>query len=250
MSNNDFKKVRSVITRKEIWQEACAVSDHLCAIKLGEDSAYPGIVFQATQEGVWVRLDQTKLERSLWESCQKALPFEILGFLTVKENRYYFVGKTEKKEDFKRTTLGMEIFLSYQFELFKLDRRSNFRVNLDKKDFFKAAILFYDGQAVEIKTLVKDVSGGGFRLIVSDSSQHNKSFQEGSKIRGELYPTKEKSISFEGVVRHSKYFDGFLEVGIMVVEDQIKSSFRLMALTLVLQRQLLNQQYKTQTHLK
>jgi len=230
------------LARKEVWQEAASLMDHFCVIKTDPDNACPGSVSKITTEGVWIRLDDTKIERSYFETLKDQLPFEVLGYLTVRDDRYYFVGKISRSQDFRMTPFSMEVFLPYQFEMFKLDRRANFRITLPDSDMFKAKIFEHNGKAINLVALIKDVSGGGMRLLCKDV-EIAFSFKVNSKIKGELYPTKEKSIQFEGIIRHLKRVNGVTEFGIMITEDQIKSNYRLTALTLTLQRKLINQNY-------
>lgn len=236
---SEFKKLWSVLSRKEIWLSASSLTDHLCVIKIGSHSAFPGKIRAVSLEGVWVKLDQTKLEKALFLKTQNQLPVEVLGYLIVNEDRYYFVGQISNASDFKISELSLELFLPYRFEMFKLDRRSNFRVKLPESEFFEAVINEYENQACQIRTIVKDVSGGGVRLVCKDSEVF-EGLRVDTKIKGSLKPTQEKTIQFEGVIRHFKRQNGYLEFGVMMIEDQIKSTYRLMSLTLTLRKKLMS----------
>jgi len=242
MSSTEFKKIRSVLARKEVWQEAASLVDHLCVIKMGSDSAFPSSIVKATSEGVWLRFDDSKADRELFMMLHQQFTHEILGYLILREHRYYFVGRLSNQGDFRVFSEASEIFIPYQFEMFKLDRRSNFRVKLPESERFTAGVTEYQGKLIEVTGIVKDVSGGGFRLALREDPIF-LNFEIGAKIKGEINPTKEKSILFEAMVRHFKKEGGLIECGVMILEDQIKSSYRLMALTLTLQRKLINLNY-------
>jgi c-di-GMP-binding flagellar brake protein YcgR len=136
----------------------------------------------------------------------------------------------------------MEVYLPFQFEMFKLDRRSNFRVKLPDSDQFEVKIFECNGKSLNLLARVKDVSGGGLRLLCNEADAAC-TLEINNKIKGELYPTKDKIIQFEGVIRHLKRSEGVIEFGVMIVEEHIKSSFRLTALTLTLQRKLIVPSY-------
>lgn len=236
--SNDFKRLRSLISKKEVWQAASALSDHLCLIKLNSDTVYPGMIAQITPEGVWIKFDETKLQRSEFLDIQKVLPIEILGYLNSKDERYYFLGKLLSSDSFRVTSISIELFVKFQYEMYKLDRRSNFRVKLPEKDLFAAQISHINGKSCDVNSVVRDISGGGLRLAF-DPQDKTLEIDVDSKLRGAFFPFGDKKVPFEGCVRHVQRSDEVFECGIMVTEEVIKSSHRLLALALIIQRKQL-----------
>lgn len=235
--SKDFKKIRSVLARKEVWKEALRLKHHVF-IRV-QDFFYPGHILTIEKEGVWIVLQVKYMERlQNLLSSQRATDF--VGYLNSNQERYYFYGQALSKQNFLLETYEQaSIFIRFDTDLFKLDRRSNFRVRLPDKERFPLLITELNGVPIKLNGLVRDISNQGIGFITGGESL-NHNWALGDRIRGRIKSEEDKDIVFDGEVKHcSLPNDHTVRVGVMVIEDKMKSSYRLMSLTLLWQKKIL-----------
>lgn len=235
----DFKKIRSVISRKEVWEKAATLSDHHALVRLGGDQTYLCTVGVFEKEGVWLKFDVNQMTKDLFYQLTRSFPVEMIGYLSVSTDRYYFLGNLKSEADVRVLVDGCQIFVPYQFDMYKLDRRSNFRVKLELNDQIPLKIEAIDGVKKEVFAKVTDISGGGFRAQIPQQ-EGQIAIKADTILSGEIKPSRDKVITFEGLVKHCTHSNSYYECGVMVFDDQTKSLNRLMALTLIWQKKILS----------
>lgn len=233
--NKDFKKIRSLVDRRKIWSQA-SQQEHLIVIKVG-DFSFPARIKSLTENGIWIQVTELPPGVSELKLEARYNEYELLGYLTSAEDRYYFLGILNLSQDYVQVAHTGELFIAFEFEVYELDRRGHFRVRLPDGERLPVHITHWCEQELSYQAQVVDLSGAGLRLQMEEGSKL-KDWEVGQRIKGVIYSGPEKTIQFHGEIRHLTLTSGGAQFGLQIVEERMKSSYRLMALTLAWQRKL------------
>ncbi len=241
MSDKDFKKIRSVLTRKEVWKSSYE-NQATCFIKFFDDTKMAQL-YKLEDDYLIFKIAEaafTKQEQSTLKQRVLDKDIEILGFLNNNQERYFFSG-IAKGHDLAFIQEDLLLKLSYRADLFLLDRRGHLRVKIPSSYGLVAHLTKIQNKNIHIQALIVDISANGLKLFIQ-KRELLLDLEIGFKFFLQIQAGPHKTIAVEAKVRHlSESADHYTAVGLMIDESQIKSSYRLMALALSLQKKFLQE---------
>lgn len=180
-----FEKVRSNIEKKRIF-ERMAASQGKIVLKDAQDRMFDFHCVSLSQEGAVGVLDPKHPQTS-------AQNLEILGQFQIEEDRYFINGKM--------AILGDQVVVSMEGEVFKLQRRSNFRIALPPSLPMYANITQIAGKPAALEVRLADMSAGGCRIYFPEGGPNLAS---GVEIQIVLHPPSGRDFDFKAVIRHTQ----------------------------------------------
>lgn len=224
MEKKPFEKIRSVLVKKEIF-EASVTGESILTIKFQTDELFQVQCLEVRDDNLIGR-------------AQETLPTDgvhsVLGFLTILEDRYFLDGKAVVKGDL--------LAIPIKIEAYRLERRKTLRVQVPDNYPIKVILSHVNQKLAYSEGLVVDVSGGGFKFRFLNATDQ-AGLAVGQVLAGTIHVASGKTIPFEGEVRHRGGAEIF-SFGIEVKDNKIKSSHRLMALSMDLQQRLARSIYE------
>lgn len=118
---------------------------------------------------------------------------EILGQFQIEEDRFFINGQM--------SLLGDQAVISFAGEIFKLQRRSNFRISLPPSFPMYANVTQIAGKPSAFEARLADMSAGGCRIYFPESGPNLAS---GTDIQIVLHPPSGRDFDFRAVVRHTQ----------------------------------------------
>lgn len=218
MEKKPFEKIRSLLVKKEIFESSVS-GESILTIKFQTDDLFQVQCLEVRDDNLIGR-------------AQEVLPasgvHSVLGFLTIKEDRYFLDGKAVVKGDL--------LAIPTKIETYRLERRKTLRVQVPDSYPIKVILNHLNQKLAYSEGLVLDVSGGGFKFRFLNPAGQIE-LAAGHLLAGTIHVASGKTIPFEGEIRHLGGSEVF-SFGVEVKDSKIKSSHRLMALSLDLQQRL------------
>lgn len=177
-----FDKIRSNIEKRKILAQVTR-SHAEVTLKIGEDHL---VAFVPTLD------DNSSLTGQLPEGTLPEGAHEALASFALDPHRYFYNGRA--------TVQKGRVVIDAEGELFQFQRRSALRVEIPFFLKITINITEINGRNIFIQAEAHDISAGGLRYFYTDYS--GPAAQAGDTIHGVLHSGPNKSIEFDGIIRH------------------------------------------------
>ncbi|MFN7825327.1 MAG: flagellar brake protein [Pseudobdellovibrionaceae bacterium] len=186
-----FEKIRSLIERRKLFEDLAQIrGEILCK---GEDDS----LFHFRPEKITSQKNTQGQE--ICHASGRVTPVDrlpesstgVIGNFSIDQDRFFFMAPMEYD--------GQEGQFKVDFDIFKLQRRTNFRINVPASVPMYCNIVGVAEESVFHETKVADLSAGGIRLYFEGQGSH---LAPGLNVKLSLHPPSGKSLDLTGVVRH------------------------------------------------
>ena len=181
---NIFLKIKDPVERKQLFDQIVSLKSDITAKPA--DSEREAVILTVVG---WAAKGQ------IMSSPASPLSFKktdnlILQFV-VDQDKYLTIAKFEMNSD--------KVLLNPIGDLFKIQRRDDFRVKLSKSYAAKLSIIKINTKSMSTKFIVTDLSAGGCQIELNTSDIHMKSMDH---LEGEITLHKRNPIKVIAEVRH------------------------------------------------
>lgn len=181
-----FDKIRSNIEKRKILAQAVQDKAEI-TLKVGDD--HLAAFLPALNEN-------SALTGHLPEGVLPDGEHEALASFVLDPHRYFYNGKASVKNG--------HVVVDVEGDLFQFQRRSSLRVEIPFFLKLTINITEINGRPIFIQAQAHDISAGGLRYFYTDYS--GPPAKAGDRVHGVLHSGPNKSIEFEGLIRHLMQF--------------------------------------------
>lgn len=232
-----FEKIRSLIERRKYFEELIRRSDSVVC-KDDRDqlfSFFPKkMLNDSTVQGTCTAIDSLPTKNSM-----------VIANFGIGEEKFFFQGPMTllKNSD--------EITIEIDSDLYKLQRRTHIRFQIEAEVRLHIIITKYHGKSVYIETQVSDISAGGVRIHFSQfpiyshpglATANNPGLRQGDKFHAVIHPPSGKTLEVVCEVKHQLQSavkgDAMDQYGCEFVELTPLVKNRLLALSMDLQKKI------------
>ncbi len=228
-----FEKIRSLVERRKLFQ---SLVDTLGEIHCkGDGDALFTFVPVAPDNKKLILGPEVLAFGALKQTHPIAEGQLVLGHFSVEPDRYFLKGTMRSSPKGE----GHVFELNAESEIFKLQRRKTFRVQLPSSFPIYFKIKTCDRKSLDLDIKVADLSAGGMRVYSPD---YELPFKDGTEVVGTLYPPSSRAVDLVAVVKHirSAVIDNKLlpQFGVEIVNPSPTLKNRLISLTLDFQHRI------------
>jgi hypothetical protein len=234
-----FEKIRSLVEKRKYFEDLIARKDAVVCKDERDQlfSFFPRqMVSESSVRGGCVAIDSMPVKNSV-----------VIANFSVGEERFFFQGPM---------TLLMgsdEVTISIDSDLYKLQRRTHIRIQVEPELRLHMVITKYHNRSVYIETQVSDISAGGVRIHFSQFPIHshpgiatanNPGLRQGDRFHAMIHPPSGKTLEVVCEVKHQLQSavkgDAIDQYGCEFVDLSTLIKNRLLALSMDLQRKLVS----------
>jgi hypothetical protein len=188
-----FEKIRSLVERRKLFQSLAENSGEVVC-KADGDALF--IYVPVAPDNHKLLFGTTVMSFGTLKTAQVLTKNqEILGHFTVEPDRYFLRGLIRPAEKGE----GHVYELDAESEVFKLQRRKTFRVQLPASFPIYFRVRTHEGKSFDLDLKIADLSVGGMRIY---SPEFELPFKENSVLVGTLYPPSSRGIDITATVKH------------------------------------------------
>lgn len=216
--SKSFQRIRSMVEARQIYARLPSEGQEIFCKGEGALFAFRPERFDPKEglEGLVVGLDDGLIEN---ESV-------VVNFL-LGTDRYYTVSEFQVTAD-----RGL---LKLSENLYKLERRSSFRLSIPKAWSNKCNIIQHNGKASFIPVEILDISQGGAKIVLPIETLPTLASQQ--LVRGVFHIRNKWKLEIDGVVQHLIRKEGQFLVGLRFQVEDERLKRRLLAMMLEMQRE-------------
>lgn len=234
-----FEKIRSLVERRKYFEELIRRKDAVVC-KDDRDQLFSFFPTQMMNDSV-VRGRCTAIDSMPVKSSQ------VIANFAIGEEKFFFQGPM--------TLLAStdEVSIVIDSDLYKLQRRTHIRFQIEPEIRLHLVITKYHNKAVYIETQVSDISAGGVRIHFSQfpihshpgiATAHNPGLRQGDKFHAVIHPPSGKTLEVVCEVKHQLQSavkgDEMDQYGCEFVELTPLLKNRLLALSMDLQKKIVS----------